>query len=107
MSFSDSNTYAERTTRIPVQLPNGMNAAIEVAQVSAQEDVSFIPQKPLLEIGQMLEGVVQAVYEPIQKVAAKKVMIKFGIELAVESGQLTAVIVKGSGKANLEISLEW
>lgn len=28
-------------------------------------------------------------------------------ELAIESGQLTAVIVKGSGKANLEITLEW
>jgi hypothetical protein len=29
------------------------------------------------------------------------------MELAVESGQLTAVIVKGSGKGNLEITLEW
>jgi hypothetical protein len=32
---------------------------------------------------------------------------KIGIELAIESGQLTAVIVKGSGKVNLEIMLEW
>ena len=30
-----------------------------------------------------------------------------GIEVAVESGQLTALIVKGSGKANLEITMEW
>jgi hypothetical protein len=29
------------------------------------------------------------------------------MELAIESGQLTAIIVKGSGKANLEITLEW
>ena len=27
-------------------------------------------------------------------------------ELAIEAGQLTAIIVKGSGKANLEITLE-
>jgi Trypsin-co-occurring domain 1 len=33
--------------------------------------------------------------------------VKIGFEVAVESGQLTALIVKGSGKANLEISMEW
>lgn len=45
----------------------------------------------------------------IQKARPKKVTVtvKFGMELAIESGQLTAVIVKGSGKANLEITLEW
>jgi hypothetical protein len=29
------------------------------------------------------------------------------LELAIEAGQLTAAIVKGSGKGNLEITLEW
>jgi Trypsin-co-occurring domain 1 len=36
-----------------------------------------------------------------------KISVKVGIEVAVESGQLTALIVKGSGKANLEITMEW
>jgi hypothetical protein len=40
-------------------------------------------------------------------VKPKKATVKFGMELAIESGQLTAVIVKGSGKGNLEITLEW
>ncbi len=44
---------------------------------------------------------------PIQNARPKKATVKFGMELAIESGQLTAVIVKGSGKANLEITLEW
>ncbi len=44
---------------------------------------------------------------PIQKVKPKKATLKFGMEIAVESGALTAVIVKGSGKANLEITFEW
>jgi hypothetical protein len=43
---------------------------------------------------------------PIQKVKPKKATVKFGMELAIESGQLTAAIVKGSGKTNLEITLE-
>ena len=44
---------------------------------------------------------------PIQKARPKKTTVKFGMELAIEFGQLTAVIAKGSGKANLEITLEW
>lgn len=45
--------------------------------------------------------------EPLQKVKPKKASVKFGMEMALESGQLTALVVKGSGKANLEITLEW
>ena len=44
---------------------------------------------------------------PIQKAKPKKATVKFGMEIAIESGALTAVIAKGSGKANLEITLEW
>jgi len=50
---------------------------------------------------------VQAIAEPINRAKPSKATVKFGMELAVESGKLTAMLVKGSGKANLEISLEW
>ncbi len=36
-----------------------------------------------------------------------KVSVKIGLEIAIESGQLTALIVKGASKANFEISMEW
>ncbi|PSM48460.1 hypothetical protein C7Y66_14660, partial [Chroococcidiopsis sp. CCALA 051] len=58
-------------------------------------------------VAEAIEGVVQMITIPIQKVRPKKATVKFGMEMAVESGQLAAVIVKGSGKANLEITLEW
>lgn len=112
MSFSDSASYSaptrsEQTVRIPVQLPNGATAKIEVAHIGNQEqDVGF-NLKSLTEIGDVIEGIVQAVAIPIQKAKPQKATVKFGIELAIESGQLAAVIVKGSGKANLEIALEW
>jgi hypothetical protein len=32
---------------------------------------------------------------------------EFGVEFGYESGQLTALIVKGTGKANLKITMEW
>jgi Trypsin-co-occurring domain 1 len=100
MSFSES-----RSETVPVQLPNGSIVKIEVT-VIGREDVSFsaIQFQPIADA---IEGVIQMIATPIQKVKPKKATVKFGMELAIESGALTAVIVKGSGKANLEITLEW
>lgn len=100
MTFADS-----RSETVPVQLPNGAIVKVEVTK-SGREDVSFEP-KQFQPVADAIEGVVQMIAAPIQKVKPKKATVKFGMELAIESGQLTAIIVKGSGKANLEITLEW
>jgi len=100
MTFPES-----RNETIPVQLPNGATVKFEVSS-TGREDVGFDP-KQFQPVADAIEGVVQMIMAPIQKVRPKKATVKFGMELALESGQLTAVIVKGSGKANLEITLEW
>ena len=100
MNFADS-----RSDTVPVQLPNGAIVKVEVTK-TGREDVGF-DVKQFEPVAEAIEGVVQMIATPIQKVRPKKASVKFGIELAIESGQLTAVIVKGSGKANLEITLEW
>jgi hypothetical protein len=99
-------TFAEsRSSTVPVQLPNGAIVKFEVTS-TGREGVAF-DSKQFQPIAEAIEGVVQMIAAPIQKVKPKKATVKFGMELAIESGQLTAVIVKGSGKANLEITLEW
>jgi Trypsin-co-occurring domain 1 len=99
-------TFAEsRSETVPVQLPNGATVRVEVSS-TGREDVGFDP-KQFQPVADAIEGVVQMIAAPIQKVRPKKATVKFGMELAIESGQLTAIIVKGSGKANLEIMLEW
>jgi len=100
MTFADSHSDT-----VPVQLPNGAIAKFEVT-TTGREDVSF-DTKQFQPVAEAIEGVVQMIAAPIQKVKPKKATVKFGMELAVEAGQLTAIIVKGSGKANLEITLEW
>ncbi|MBD3886067.1 hypothetical protein NDI52_17745 [Leptolyngbya sp. PL-A3] len=100
MVFADS-----RRETVPVELPNGAIVKVEVAQ-TGREDVGF-DVKQFQPISEAIEGVVQMIAAPIQRVNPKKATVKFGVELAIESGQLTAIIVKGSGKANLEITLEW
>jgi hypothetical protein len=99
-------TFAEsHSDTVPVQLPNGAIVRFEVTQ-TGREDVGF-DLKQFQPVADMIEGVVQMIADPIQKARPKKATVKFGMELAIESGQLTAIIVKGSGKANLEITLEW
>ncbi|XGW00980.1 MAG: CU044_2847 family protein (plasmid) [Leptolyngbya sp. BL-A-14] len=100
MTFEESSVE-----RIPVGLPNGAVVQFEVTQ-TGREDVAF-DIKPLSQVTDALEGIIQAVAGPIQKAKPTKASVKFGMELGVESGSLTATIVKGTSKANLEITLEW
>lgn len=107
-------TFSEsRSDTVPVQLPNGAIVKVEIAS-TGREEVGFDVKQfqPVADAilrwrGYANEGIVQMIAAPIQKVKPKKATVKFGMQLAVESGQLTAVIVKGSGKGNLEITLEW
>jgi hypothetical protein len=100
MAYAD-----DRTEAIPVALPNGTTIKVEVAR-TGREDVAFHTFS-FKQITDALEGVVDAIAETLQKAQPKKATVKFGLEVAVEAGQLTALIAKGSGKANLEITLEW
>ena len=100
MEFGDS-----RTERVPVKLPGGTIIMVELEQ-TGREDVAF-DIKPFKQVTDALEEITAALAETLQKNKPDKASVKFGMELAVESGQLTAVIVKGSGNANFEITLEW
>lgn len=100
MEFGESSAE-----RIPVELPNGAVIQFEVTQ-TGREDVAF-DIKPFKQVTSALEGIIEAVSEPIQKARPSKASVKFGMELGIESGMLTATIVKGTSKANLEITLEW
>jgi len=94
-----------RTEKIPVLLSNGMTIKIEMAEVG-REDVAF-DVKPFKQVTDALEGIIEAIALSLEKAKPNKASVKFGVEVAIESGALTASIVKGASKANLEITLEW
>jgi hypothetical protein len=92
---------------VPVELPNGATVRFEVASTGREKVAFDVKQFQFQPVADVIEGVVKMIAAPIQKVSPKKATVKFGMELAIESGSLTTVIVKGSGKGNLEITLEW
>jgi Na+/H+-translocating membrane pyrophosphatase len=55
----------------------------------------------------VLEGMSVAVKSALAKSAPDRVSVEFGLELAVKSGALTAMLVAGEGNASLKVTLEW
>lgn len=94
-----------RSERIPMQLSNGAIAFVEISQTGHQ-DVAF-DLKPFNQVTQALEGIIDAISGTLHRTLPDKACVKFGLEIGIEAGQLTAVIVKGASRANLEITLEW
>lgn len=107
MSFSDSRTeLTEFTEMVPVHLPNGAIAKIEIARTEGREDVGF-GAKQFQEVGKTIAGIAEALAVTIKKTAPTKATVKFGLEVEIEQGSLVAAIVRGKGKTHLEITLEW
>jgi ribosomal protein S3AE len=98
------------TEIIQVQLSDGTTINVEATPIGEQ-DVSSSTNRAFREITDSIKSIATELAETLkeinQSVQPDKISIKLGLEIAVESGQLTALIVKGAGKANLEITMEW
>ncbi len=97
------------TKIIPVQLSDGTFIKVEATPIGEQRVSS--QNKLFREITDSIKSITTELAETLKEINQSahpdKISIKLGLEIAVESGQLTALIVKGAGKANLEITMEW
>jgi len=95
-----------KTDVVKVQLDNGAVVHIETAMLGGDEEVAFgLPQFDA--IGPIVEGIAGSVEKMLCHVKPSKASVEFGLELALETGQLTALLVKGSGTSSMKITLEW
>lgn len=98
-----------QTKIIPVELSDGTLIKIEATPIGEQR-VSY-QSRPFKEATATIRSIAYEIASTLQSVKEDiqpdKVSIKLGLEVAIESGQLTALIVKGSSKANFEITIEW
>jgi hypothetical protein len=99
-------------TAVPVSLPNGTLIHVEATALRrhGDTDVAFQSVKEALKIESIqgaIEGIGQMVVEALHRLAPRKAIAEFAIEVGLESGKLTALWVKGTGKANLKVTLEW
>jgi hypothetical protein len=97
------------TKIIPVELSDGTIIKVEVTSIGEQR-VAF-QSRPFKEITNSIKSIANelaiAVNEIDRTIQPDKVSVKVGLEVSVDAGKLTTLIVKGAGKANLEITMEW
>ena len=96
-------------TPIKVALSNTSLLYVEAREISPGSDErDVVDAQRILSfegVRQALEGVAGEVALALERVKPKKASVEFGIEVALESGRLTALLVKGSGTANLKVTL--
>ncbi len=91
---------------VPVQLANSVTMRVEATLLGSEEDVAF-NILPFQEVSDAIESIASTFTTTLEKVKPKKASVEFGLEVAVESGKLTTLLVKGASTANLKITLEW
>lgn len=100
-------TPDERRTKIvEAKLEGGPIIRVQATSLGGPERVG-IELPSFKEVTDAVEGIARSVLVSLEKVKPRKATVEFGLEIGVESGKLTAIIVKGSGTANLKITMEW
>lgn len=106
-SPSSSNEQQEATKKLPVEMDDGSVFLVEVPITSGRLDVSGGGLHNFETLSRSIKGIVRMVTEPLKTVQPQKATIKLGLEVGIEQGSLVAAIVRGVGKTNVEITMEW
>jgi hypothetical protein len=97
-----------RTTNIKTILPNNTPIYIQARALGGDEDIAFKDKLPSFDqIAQAIEGITQSLTTVWDKVKPSKANVELNVEIALESGQLIAMLVNGSATASMKITLEW
>lgn len=96
-----------RTENVKTKLANGTIIQIEATSLGGSAKVANIGLPSFSTVTDAIEGIAESVVSTLQKVKPRAASVEFGLEIGLESGQLTALLVKGTGTANLKITLEW
>jgi len=91
---------------VPVSLANGTVVQVVATVTSAEEDVS----DRLFQFSELVpavEGLSADLLRVFQTLMPHKGTVEFGFQVAIESGKLTALLVKGAAQANVKVALEW
>jgi hypothetical protein len=97
----------ESTSVVPVRLHDGKIIHIEVRDLGGRQKVSDLKDLSFENVIASIEALGNDIVGVLKRLEPQKATIEMGFEIGAESGQLTALLVKGTGKANLKVSLEW
>lgn len=95
---------------VPVRLDDQTIIRIEATRLKGgegEEDYIGVQLPSFEDITNTIKSISKSIVAVWNEVQPSKATAEFGIEVGFEPGNVTALLVKGSGKANLKITLEW
>jgi len=91
-----------------LSLPNtDARVYVELAARSGREEVGIVDALPFDQILKVLEAISSGLASAFKAARPSSASVELGVEFALEHGKLVGLIARGSGKANLKITLEW
>jgi hypothetical protein len=95
------------TIIIPVKLEDGTTVHVEARDLGGRQKVSDLRDLSFKNVMASVEALGGEIGRVLRRLEPQKATVELGFEVGAESGQLTALLVKGSGKANIKVTLEW
>jgi hypothetical protein len=92
---------------VPVTLSDGTVIQIEARDFGNAGKVGAFDTKEFKDLTASIEAIAIAFRQTLENIRPQKASVEFGVEVGIEAGKLTALICRGSGKANVKIALEW
>jgi hypothetical protein len=93
---------------VSIKLPDGSLMRAEIAGIPGEKEVALkIAAFDFDNVLSTITSLGKSLLGAVKEIQPKKASVEFSLELSVESGQLTALLVKGSGKGSIKVSLEW
>lgn len=87
---------------------NGRTIQVEVRRTGDPETDVKIPSLPSFDgVIDSIEAIAGSLDGLLKRISPQRASVELGVDIGVESGGLTALIVKGSGTATMKITLEW
>lgn len=95
-----------RTQIVTATLSDGTEMRIRAVALGGLQQVGNIPI-PFKEVTDIVGSISTSIVTALKQAKPRKASVEFGLEVAVDTGKLTALLVSGSSTATLKIALEW
>lgn len=92
---------------VPVKLPSGRTLAVEVAARDGRQPVAVLDALRFDDVIATAREIAELMGNVVESASPHEATVEFGVDVTLESGQLTTLLVKGSGTATLKVSLKW
>lgn len=100
-------TADQRRDTVQAVLPDGTEVSIVAVKGAGASDITASRAFDLDGLRASLAGIAKLAHEAISSVTPDSATVEFGLDVTVESGKLTGLLVSGSGEASLKVTLAW